>query len=627
MRPVTSWTAVGLLVGAAGLTSCEVTGDRAGGELTPPPVALSVINTRGDELRPYVDEVTRLSHGRLVLQGAFAKWHLHEPSAEPDAIRAVAKGQAVLGLVPTRAFETVGVTSFDALDAPLLVDSLAFETKVLGDSTLTTRMLSGVVPLGLTGLGILPGPMRKPVGLTGPLVVPRDYRGKRIALSDSVVGTRALEALGAKPVPSTFEGASMTGFDGIEQQAESVAGNQYDVPGSTITANVNLWPRPLVLVANAAAWRRLAPAEQAILRRAAVTSVATTAQADAASAAAGTAMLCRRGNVRFIEATIAQVDAVRSALAPVTAALRRNPGTASQLAAISRLRPGYENAAAAEAPVCPASPSDAGAGAGTSPLDGTYTVTTSSADGEHAPENWGRWVYLLDRGRLLFTQENATACTWGYGRYTVRGQQMVWDMAGGGGIAPTGAANKPGEHFVFSWSLYDGVLTLGPVAPTTPGMAVNDNSPSNFRVRPWHRVSATASPAALSRRCPPPAVAFGPHSPVDGTWRTTFSKRALATSPLLIDSGEINDDNWGTLSLSFHGDSWTTDVRNPVKSDHDRGTFTIAGDALTMRNEQGEVFTMRWSTYRNQLVLRRDASLGVGPTPLVLQPFTRVGPP
>jgi TRAP-type transport system periplasmic protein len=632
MRLVTLWTSVVLLVAAAGLTGCQVSADRAGGKLAPAPAVVSVINTRGGvEMQPFVDEVSRLSHGHLVLQGAAPKWHLHQPTAEPDAIEAVAHGQAALGLVPARAFDSVGVTSFDALTAPLLVDSLAFETKVLGTTAVTSRMLAGVEPLGLTGLGILPGPMRKPVGLTRPLVAPRDYRGARIAMSASVIGAKVLETLGAVAVPSPFEGASMTGFDGVEQQTESVAGNQYDVSGSTITANVNLSARSLVLFANTAALKRLSAQDQQILRQAAATAVVTSARAQAAMAAEGTTMLCRRGNVRFVVATTAQVAALRSALAPVTAELRRDPATAAELAEIGALRAGYENAANAEAPVCLTSPSEAVTGDATSDdtassLDGTYTVTTSPADGEDTPENWGRWVYLLDRGRLAFTQENATACTWGYGRYAVRGQQMVWDISGGGGLAPSGAANKPGEHFVFSWSLYNGVLTLGPVTPPTPGMAVDDISPSNFRARPWHRVGATPSPAALSKRCPPPAAAFGPRSPVDGTWRTTFTKQALASTPLLMDSDELNDDNWGTLTLSLRGDSWTMDQRNRVSSGHSGGPFTVAGDVLTMRNEKGEVFTMRWSTYRNQLILRRDASLGVGPTPLVLQPYTRLGP-
>ena len=626
MRLMT-WTSVGLLVAAPVLAGCQVTGDRAGGDLAPAPVVVSVIDTRGEEMRPYSQEVDRLSHGQLVLRGAEAKWHVHQLSAEPDAIRAVARGQAVLGLVPARAFDALGVTSFDALTAPLLVDSLALETRVLGTGRLTARMLAGVEPLGLTGLGILPGPMRKPVGLSRPLVAPRDYRGARIALSPSTIGSKVLRTLGAVPVYSSFEGASMTGFDGLEQQAESVAGNQYDIPGSSITANVNISPRPLVLVANSGAFERLPSRDQEVLRKAAMTAVAATARAQAASAADGIAMLCRRGKVRFVRATAAQLSALRSALAPVTAELRRDPVTAASVADIDALRVGYEHAADAEAPVCVASASsEVSADAAQHLLDGTYTVTTTPADGDNVPENWGRWVYLLDRGRLVFTQENPTACTWGYGRYAVRGQQMVWDIGGGGGQAPSGATNKPGEHFVFSWSLFDGALILGPVTPTTAGMAVDDNSPTNFRARPWHRLSATPLRAALSRRCPPPVEAFARPSPVDGTWRTTFSKQALARSPLLLDAEEVNNDNWGTLTLTFQGDGWTLDQRNPDSHGSSWGSFTVAGDVLTVRNQKGEVFRMRWSTYRNQLVLRRDPTLGVAPTPIVLQPFTRVGP-
>lgn len=625
MRLLSLGITVGLVVGTLGLSGCRVTGDRAGGDLPPTPVVVTVISTRGDEMRPYADMVTRLSRGHLVLQGAGVKWHVHQLSAEPDAIRAVADGQATLGLVPARAFDSVGVSSFDALDTPLLVDSLALETRVLTSSDVTGPMLEGLRPLRLTGLGILPGPMRKPVGLTRPLVGPGDYRGARIALSPSVVGLKVLRALGAVAVPSAFEGAAMTGVDGLEQQTESVAGNQYDPPGSTITANVNLSPRPLVLFANTAALRRLAPADQRVLRQAAAFAVAPTTQAAVAAAADGTAMLCRRGTLRFVRATAAQLSALRSALAPVTAGLRRDRTTAQVMDRIGALRAGYEEAAGAEAPICLASPSGGDSGSTGSALDGVYTVTTSPADGGYLAENWGRWVYLLDHGRLAFTQENATACTWGYGRYVLRGQQMVWDIAGGGGLAPNGAVNKPGEHFVFSWSLYGGVLTLGPGAPTTAGTAGDDNSPSNFRVRPWHRVSATPSATALSRRCPPPAAAFTIPSPLDGTWRTTFSKQALASSPLLLDAEEINDQNWGTLTLTFHGDTFTVDQRNPLSHGQDWGTFNVRADALTMHDEKGEVFAMRWNIYRNQLTLRRDASLGVEPTPLVLQPFSKVG--
>jgi hypothetical protein len=71
----------------------------------------------------------------------------------------------------------------------------------------------------------------------------------------------------------------------------------------------------------------------------------------------------------------------------------------------------------------------------------------------------------------------------------------------GGGIAPDGAANKPGEFFTFRWSLYRGVLTVSPVEGA---------SAPNFLVKPWLRISTVPSRRFLSMRCPPPGRALPP---------------------------------------------------------------------------------------------------------------------
>ena len=94
-----------------------------------------------------------------------------------------------------------------------------------------------------------------------------------------------------------------------------------------------------------------------------------------------------------------------------------------------------------------------------SPLDGVWQVTTTEDDlaaaGDPFPvaENWGNWIYVFDRGRFAFTQENDQACTWGYGTYETVGDRVAWTFLGGGATAaPHGAFNKPGEHFVFGWN-------------------------------------------------------------------------------------------------------------------------------------------------------------------------------
>jgi hypothetical protein len=77
---------------------------------------------------------------------------------------------------------------------------------------------------------------------------------------------------------------------------------------------------------------------------------------------------------------------------------------------------------------------------------------------------------------------------------------MALTFVDGGGIAPTGAVNKPGEFFRFGWSMYRDTLTLSAVRGAI--------SPVNFRGRAWHRIGSTPSRRYFAKRCPPPAQAL-----------------------------------------------------------------------------------------------------------------------
>lgn len=111
---------------------------------------------------------------------------------------------------------------------------------------------------------------------------------------------------------------------------------------------------------------------------------------------------------------------------------------------------------------------------------------------------------------------------------------------------------------------------------------------------------------------------------LDGTWQATFTKQELAASPLLIDSSEINDENWGTLTLSFNRGSATFMVTNPaVGTGKSTATYKVVGDILTVNQDNGETFVMRWNINHDKLSLKRDEALGVGPTPFLVKPFIR----
>jgi TRAP-type C4-dicarboxylate transport system substrate-binding protein len=495
-----------LLVVMAVLAGCMGPGlDKAGGTRTRPPVVLTMASFLGDssELDGFAGEVRRLSAGTMQID-IRSRWRFGQVKFETGLIGDVRAEKADLGVVGSRAWDSVGVTSFQALNAPLLITSYALEDRVL-HSPMIGQMLQGLRPLGLAGIGVLPGALRKPAGIARPLLKPADYAGLRIGVPQSQVEEATIRALGATPVPIRAGGA-ITGLDGLELQISSSLGNQGNQYGKAVkylTANVNLWPRPIVLFANSKAWAALTPAQRRILRQAVTDDQAAETNVVRGSERTDTATLCRRGLLHFLTASPADLAALRRAVQPVYDQLQRDPQTRGYIRQIEAMRKGIPPE---PAPRCGPT---ARLGVTAGPLDGVWQVTDTAAElraasgtaqGDVVPENYGAWTLVLDRGHFAVTQEDNTACTWAYGTFTVKGDRMEWLVTNGGGIAPTGATDKPGEFWTFRRSLYRGVLSLSPVAGAV--------SPSPFRVKPWRRISTTPTARFLSRGCPPPAGAL-----------------------------------------------------------------------------------------------------------------------
>jgi hypothetical protein len=124
---------------------------------------------------------------------------------------------------------------------------------------------------------------------------------------------------------------------------------------------------------------------------------------------------------------------------------------------------------------------------------------------------------------------------------------------------------------------------------------------------------ATAGPAAAATE-------------IDGTWATSFTKEELMSSPLLyggLNGGEVNDENWGQLTFTFAQGRFVETQKNPVTTSSGDGTFNVQGDTITLKRANGEQFVMRWKLVGNQLTFSRDTTLGTGPTPFVVKPWTR----
>jgi TRAP-type transport system periplasmic protein len=474
---------LGLLLALAIAGCLGSDSDKAGGEREAEPVVLTMANALdgSEEIEPYTNAVERLSGGTVRIN-VRNNWARGRSDYETRLIRDVAAGKADLGWVGSRAWDTVGVKSFRALTAPFLVDSHSLQERVLRGAV-AKEMLRGVGPLGLVGLGVLPGPLRKPLGTTAALVEPSDYAGLTIGVQQSRLADATMRALGAKPVwfPA---GGGIERFDAIEQQISSIEGNRYDTTGKYLTANLTLWPRPLVPFANGKAFRSLDSGQRRALVEAAANVIADYTAANRGVEREAGDVLCRRG-LRFVSASSEDLAALRRAVEPVYAMLRRDGETKSFIARIEALRK-EATPARSETPRCLAATTEQAARKAT-PIDGEYRMTTTreelaKADPDEEPlsENYGRWRLVLDRGRLRYTQSSEGATRWTKGVYTVRGHTLVMKVTDYGGEAPNDAAERTGEVFTFRWSRYRDTLTLGPV----PGAI----SPQGFRLKPWRRV-------------------------------------------------------------------------------------------------------------------------------------------
>jgi TRAP-type C4-dicarboxylate transport system substrate-binding protein len=487
--------ALAALAGGCGSSASE----RAGQQSKGPAHVLTMLKPidNGEELTYFASEVERLSKGKLRIRLA-PSGHSKRPDYEAATIRDVQHGRGDLAFAGTRAWDQFGVHRMSALMAPLLVDSYPLQERVLRGDTVR-RMLSELRPLGLVGIGLLPGGMRHPFGVSKRLGGPTDYRGLTIGTQQSRVADATMRALGADAVRVPADTLSLRGVDGLEQRVSVLYGNRLAVPGSHITANVNLWPRPLVIFARGDVYKRLTPGERDVLQQAATNAVPKGGPAARAGDLEAAGNLCRTGRVAFDLATTSELRALRQAVAPVYRELESDPATRATIQQIESLKSQLSEPPAT-LPRC-SGRSRASAGTPTA-LDGVWRMDTdpSAAGAEGLDENWGQWIFVFDHGKFADTQENPKACTWGYGTFAVRGNQTSWKFTDGGGIAPNNATNKPGEFFVFDLSSYRDTLTLKPVH--------GEISPVNFRAKPWRRLSSTPTRRYFSKRCPPPADAL-----------------------------------------------------------------------------------------------------------------------
>ena len=449
------------------------------------PAVLRLANGGGahDPIGMWAEQVETLSHGQLKVDPG--QEIDPTPDVERRIVAQVRAGHIAFALVGARVFDRVGDRDFQALAAPMLVDSYRLEAKVFA-TRIPRQMLESTRRLGVVGVALLPGPLRRMLGVTRSFVHPADFRGAVVGEQESALTETALRLLGATPRPIA-PGSQLTGLDGLEGNLVTIFANGYMANSRSVTVTPVLWPRPFALIMNPRAFARLSPNQQAILREAAARISGRYVDQLAADEQSATRQLCR-ASARLIAANTPEF---RTAFAPVYAELEQDPRTASYIAQIEAMKRGMPaepppscGAQAASAPRLP------------TPLDGVWRTTRTPKQGGPQPENHGTFIHVFDRGRYAFQQWSARACTWAYGTYTLQGKEIRLVNVKGGGIAPSNAGAKPGETVPLHWNVYRGELSL----PNAP-----EAHDSPIEATPYTLVDKTPSSKYFIKRCPPPA--------------------------------------------------------------------------------------------------------------------------
>jgi TRAP-type C4-dicarboxylate transport system substrate-binding protein len=449
---------------AVTMTACGQAVDRLGNEPATPVVLHAETGFNPDEVAAYARQVARATGDlvRLDVAQAVAK----TPAVEDDIIERVRSGALDAAFVGTRAWTAYDIHAFDALHAPFLIDSLDLERAVLQSSILDGAG-SGLDALGLTSVGLLPGPLRLPGGRERAFTTPASFSGASLAITKSSISDATLAALGAHAEP-IVPGGDIAGLDGIEAQVEAMPLEGPAAVG-VVTGNVVLWPRPISVVVNKERFASLPAEQQAALRDAIGASMDTMIDGLRFGDLQLVDSACRNG-VRFVQASPDDVKALRAAVEPVYASLRSDAATSTAIDAITALRTGTGDSLACPAdaatPVAPATVATA--------IDGTWSACPTQADilaadglPDEARINQGCTTMTFDRG--TFHEDGAGSAGPAPGTYSLKDDhQLVINRANG-------------EQFEFTWSLFEDRLALGPPANAK---AVN---PAPIRALPWVR--------------------------------------------------------------------------------------------------------------------------------------------
>jgi TRAP-type C4-dicarboxylate transport system substrate-binding protein len=452
--------------------------DKAGGPGEPVTLTMATVNGDLDftpQIQYLINRAAQISDGNIQIEVAYEVGDF-APDAEQQIVRAVAAGEFDLGYVGTQGFEALGPKNFVALTAPMLIDSYALEDAVI-ESGVTDQMLEGLEDVGVTGLEILSGALRKPVTVEGPVLGPDDWRGITFGTFNSEAQAEAVRALAATPmkvVGDSRDRALEKGtIDGFESSLLAYRLNDQEQAAPYVAANVNLWPQTLAVVGNPDAIADLSDEQRTWLQQ------ATDDAAERSTALVDTDATYLEGScdagARFALASEADLAGLHEAFAPVYAALGQDAETKTFIERIQELK---ESMPSAPSPPIPSdcigkASEQATGGTGSAPayLNGTYRWVLTQADADKVGDSETNYPHI---NTIMLTDGQLEGGCFGAegGTYSVEGDRITFYSV------------EYDEPTTVTFSADgEGNLRMTPVLPMDPGTAFE------CYYKPWTKIA------------------------------------------------------------------------------------------------------------------------------------------
>jgi TRAP-type C4-dicarboxylate transport system substrate-binding protein len=287
----------------------------------------------------FATQVERRSGGKVRLEITFDVGGGGNPFAEVRVAELVESGRYELGWIGARAWDELGVKSFQALQAPFLITSYPVLERV-AKGPIADEMLAGLTSRGVRGLALIPGLLRHPARGLRPLVSFSDFAGARIHAQPSRASDALFRALGAVPVHQALDSAG--GADRLAFDEGSEVSFANPLVSSIVSANVTFFPKVLTLFVNEHALASLDAEQRRILEAAARQTLAHAADFPLRQALAYEGVLarsyCKNTPGRIALADDLQLRGLVRATLPVFDQLERDQQTRRFIAAIRRIK-------------------------------------------------------------------------------------------------------------------------------------------------------------------------------------------------------------------------------------------------------------------------------------------------